>query len=233
MRGCLSVIVLAAIFIGVAGWFGGPTIAGTLVSSGLAASGLDARRTDVRVEADPPIIVATGKADRIFVEADDVDWNGLRARSLDLTLEGVDLLGRRAATVDGRMLGVELPNIEPPGSLASVAIHGPADSATTTITIDGDTVEAMAMAAFEAKLGVQPDSASLEAPDVIRVRAGPLEIAGSMEIAPDGSVQVDTPLGTVAVVESSESLPLTLTDVAVKDGSLVLTGTLDVNDLLR
>jgi hypothetical protein len=233
MRGCLSVLVLAALFVGVAAWFGGPTIAGALVSSGLAASGLDARRTDVRVEADPPITVATGRADRVVVEADDVDWNGLEARSLDLTLEDVDLLGRRAATLEGRMIGVELPNVEPAGSLATVQIEGPADGAATTVTIDGETFEAMAIAAFEARLGVEPDSATLEEPDVIRVRAGPVELAGSMEVAPDGSIQVDTPLGTVTVVGPNDSLPLTLTDVAVDNGALVLTGTLDLNDLLR
>jgi hypothetical protein len=233
MRGCLSVLVLAALFIGVAAWFGGPTIAGALVTSGLAASGLDARRTDVRVEADPPIAVATGRADRVVVVADDVDWNGLEARSLDLTLEDVDLLGRRAATVEGRMIGVELPNVEPAGSLATVRIEGPADGATTTVTIDGGTFEAMAMAAFEERLGVEPDSATLEEPDVIRVRAGPVELAGSMEVAPDGSIEVDTPLGTVTVVGSNDSLPLTLTDVGVDNGALVLTGTFDLNDLLR
>jgi hypothetical protein len=233
MRGCLSVILIAAVFVAAGAWFGGEPVASALVSSGLAASGLDARRMDVSVEAEPPIIVATGRADRVTVEADDVDWNGLRARSLDLTLEDVDLLSRRAATANGRLIGVELPNADPPGSLATVEIEGPAADATATITIDGDTVEAMAIAAFEAKLGVEPDSATLEEPDVIRVRAGAIELAGSMEVAPDGSVEVDTPLGSVTVVEADPSQPFTLTDVAVEGDSLVLTGTVDLVDLIR
>jgi hypothetical protein len=232
MRGCLGVLLIAVLFLTAGAWFGGPPIASAVVSTGLAAAGLDARRMDVAVEADPPILVATGRADRVTVQADDIDWNGVEARALDLTLTGVDLLGRRAATAEGRFTGVELPNIEPPGSLATIEIDGPADSATARIMIDGGTVEAMAVAAFEERLGIRPDSARLEAPNVIRVQAGPVQLAGELEISADGGVDVSTQLGTVTVVDADSALPMTFTDVAVENGALVLSGTIDLNDLL-
>ena len=232
MRGCLSVLIIAALFLGGVAWFGGPPIASAVVSAGLTASGLEARRMDVEVEADPPIAVAIGRADRITIRADDVEWNGLRARALDLTLDDVDLVGRTAGAADGRMTGVQLPNVDPPGSLATVEIAGPADDATVRVTIDAETVEAMALAAFEAKLGVRPDTATLEEPNTIRVRSGAIQLAGVLEVAADGSVVVAVPLGTVTVVDGDPSQPFQLTDVAVENGTLVLTGSIDVNDLM-
>ena len=130
------------------------------------------------------------------------------------------------------MTGVELPNVDPPGSLATVEIAGPADDAIVTVTIDAETVEAMALAAFEAKLGVRPDSATLEEPNTIRVRAGAIQLAGTLEVAADGSIVVETPLGTVTVVDGDPPQPFQLTDVAVENGNLVLTGSIDVNDLM-
>jgi hypothetical protein len=232
VRGCLGVLVLAALFLGAVAWFAGPPIASALVTTGLTASGLDARRIDVEVEADPPIKVGIGQADRVTIEADDIEWNGLKARALDLALHDVDILGRRAVSAEGRLTGAELPNVDPPGSLATVEITGPADEATVRITIDGETVEAMAIAAFEARLGVRPNSATLEEPSRVRIRAGGLEIAGDLQVAPDGSVEVAVPLGTVTVVPGNRSQPFQLTDAVVENGSLVLTGTIDINDLL-
>ena len=47
------------------------------------------------------------------------------------------------------LTGVELPNVAPPGSTATIDIAGPGDAAAVTITIDGATVEAMAIEAFD------------------------------------------------------------------------------------
>ena len=233
MRGCLFVLILAAAFVAGLAWFGGPPIASALVGTSLTAAGLDATDLDVRVEADPPVLVAIGKADRVTVEGTDVDWDGLEARSLDLTLSDVNLLGPTARTVEGRLVGVELRGIDPPGSLATVSFEGPFDSAATTITIDGETVEAMAIAAFENELGVRPSSATLSEPNVIRVQAGPAEIAGALTIGPGGSVDVTTPLGTTTIVAPDPTLPIQLASVAVEGGDLILTGTLDLGELLR
>jgi hypothetical protein len=232
VRGCLFVLILAAIFVVVGAWFGGPPIAGALVTTGLGASGLKADNLDVTVRSDPPLELALGKADRVDVEGSQVDWNGLQAKRLDLTLHDVDFLGRTAGETTGRLTGVELPGVDPPGSLATIDIEGPGDAAVATITIDGPTVEAMAMAAFEEKLGVKPKSASLSEPNVIRVVAGPVQVAGALTIGPNGSLDVSTPVGTVTVIDADPSQPVRLASVAVENGSLVLTGTFNVAGLL-
>jgi hypothetical protein len=232
MRGCLSVLVLAALFVVVGAWFGGPPIAEALVTTGLTGSGLHSDNLEVQVQSDPPLALALGRADRVVVSGTDVEWNGLTADTLDLTLRGVDFLGRTADQANGVLTGVELPNTRPPGSKANVDIAGPGNSAVVTITIDGTTVEAMAIEAFEQKLGVRPTSATLSEPNVIRFKAGPVTAAGALTIGPGGSLDVSTPLGTVTVLQPSPSQPIRLTSVDVENGSLVLTGTLDVRDLL-
>ena len=213
-------------------WFGGPPIAAALVSTGLASSGFHSDDLTVTVQAEPPLALALGRADRVVVSGTDVEWNGLTADTLDLTLRGVDLIGRSAEQANGVLTGVELPNVDPPGSKATVDIAGPGKSAVVTITIDGATVEAMAIEAFDQKLGVRPTSAKLSEPNVIRFQAGPVTAAGALTIGPDGSLGVSTPLGTVTVLEPSPSQPIHLTTVAVENGSRVLTGTLNVSDLL-
>jgi len=101
MRGCLSVLVIAALFVVVGAWFGGPPLASALVTTGLASSGLHAGHLDVKVQSDPPLGLALGRADRVVVSGTDVEWNGLTADTLDLTLNGVDFLGRRADQANG------------------------------------------------------------------------------------------------------------------------------------
>jgi hypothetical protein len=232
VRGCLSILILAALFVVVGGWFGGPVIAEALVTTGLTGSGLHSDDLRVDIQADPPLELATGRADRIVIDGADVTWNGLTADTLHLTLDDVDFLGRSARQTKGRLTGVELPNVDPPGSKATVDIAGPGTSAVVTVTIDNATVERMGIEAFEQKLGVRPTSATLSEPNVIRFQAGPVTASGALTIAPDGSLGVTTPLGTVTVLERSPSQPIQLTSVAVEGGNLVLTGTLDVGELL-
>jgi hypothetical protein len=232
VRGCLSVLALAAIFVVVGAWFGGPPIAATLVTTGLSSAGLHSADLNVDVRSDPPLAVALGRADRVVVSGSDVEWNGLTADTLDLTLNDVDFLGRSAKQVNGVLTGVQLPNVDPPGSKATVDIAGPGDSAVVTITIDSATVEAMATEAFIRKIGVRPTSATLSEPNVIRFQAGPVQASGALTIGPNGSLGVTTPLGTITVLEPSPSQPIHLASVGVQGDNLVLTGTLDVKDLL-
>ena len=233
MRGCLGVLVLAALFIAVGAWFGGPPIASAIVSTALTGSGLQSSDLDVRVEADPPVLVAVGRADRVEIDASDVEWNGLEARSLDLVLEDVDLVGRTAGHVEGRMIGAELPDIDPAGSLARIEFAGPADGAETTITIDAPTAEAVVAAAFENALGIQPDDVTFSEPDVLSIQTGGVRVSGALSVAPDGSVGIATPLGTVTIIGADPGQPVHLEGVDVEDGGLVLTGTLDVEGLLE
>ena len=233
MRGCLSVLIIAAVFLVGIVWFGGVPLAETVVEASLTSSAFEADELDVTVHADPPLELALGRADRVEIEARGVRWEDLRAGSMTMRLDGVDLLGRTATTADGQFNDVELAVAGGDPALVGIAIHGPADGARTTVEIDGPTVNRMALAAFEETFGTRPDSAELVAPNGVRVGIGDRELNGTLRVDVDGALVVASGLGTIRLVEPDPSLPLRLTSVSIVDGGLALTGTLDVSALLR
>jgi hypothetical protein len=233
LRGCLSVLIIAAVFLVGIVWFGGVPLAETVVEASLTSSAFEADELDVTVHADPPLVLALGRADRVEIEATGVRWEDLRAGSMTLRLDGVDLLGRTATTADGQFRDVELAVAGGDPALVGIAIHGPADGARTTIAIDRPTVNRMALAAFEKTFGTRPDSAELVAPNGVRVGIGDRQLNGTLRVDVDGALVVSSGLGTIRLVEPDPSLPLRLTSVSIVDGGLALTGTLDVSALLH
>jgi hypothetical protein len=227
------VLILAVIMVFVGIWFGGPPIAERLVSIGLGSAGLRSDDLDVSVQADPPLELALGHADRVVVTGRDIAWHEYHADAVHLALDDVDLLDRSAARTAGELTGVQLPGTEPPGSRATVEIAGRGPSASVTITIDRSTAEAMAAAAFEQRTGIRPSSTTLREPNVIRFTAGQIDGSGAITIGPDGSLGVATPQGRVIVLEPGASDPIGLTGVDVENNDLVLTGTVDVASLMR
>jgi hypothetical protein len=232
MRGCLFVLLAGVIVLVGAFWFAGPPLAGVVVGTTLTAAGLDADQVDVAVEADPPLRLAIGQADRVRIDARNVDWNGIRAARLVAEFGGVDLLGRTAKTAEGRLDDVVLERSgEDEPIVVQVAFGGPADAATTVVGVDPATAERLAIAAFEAETGTRPARAMLIAPDTVTFEAAGQSVSGRLEIAADGSLRAATLLGTVVIVESDE-LPFELTDLSVGPTGLELTGTLDVAAML-
>lgn len=67
-----------------------PSAAGGLVELGLTAAGLRAEHLVVRVEADPPLRILLGRADRVVVEGSGITWDGTTAASLALVAADVD-----------------------------------------------------------------------------------------------------------------------------------------------
>src|SRR5215217_2883840 len=128
MRGCLSVIVVAALFILGALWFGGPPLAGTVVEATLAGSGFVAAEMDVEVEAEPPLTLVGGRADRITIHASDVLWHGLHAGTMTLAIDDVDLFARTAGHVEGSFEDVELRAESGSTIPVTIALEGPADA---------------------------------------------------------------------------------------------------------
>lgn len=233
MRGCLSVLIIAAAFLLGIVWFGGPPLAETVVESSLTGSGFEADRLDVTVAADPPLALAVGRADRVEIEATGVRWKDLRAGSMTLRLDGVDLLARSATTADGQFRDVELAVAGGDPALVAITFAGPADGAATTIEIDRAAVSRMALAAFEQEFGTRPDAAELVAPDQIQVRLGGSALSGTLQVDADGALVVVATIGAVRLVEPDSSLPLRLTGVSVGNAGLRLTGTTDLASLLR
>ncbi len=232
LRGCLSVLILAAIFVVGAAWFGGPPIAATVVEASLTSAGFKADSLDVTVGADPPLLLALGRADRVEIEAGGVRWNGLRAGSVSLRLNGVDLLGRTATTADGRFGEVELPTAHGDPALAAITLAGAAKRASTTIRIDAATVNRLAIAEFASELGTTIDSAELVAPDAIKVRRGNIELSATLQVEADGALVAASSFGTVRLVEPDPAIPFTLSGVSAGPAGLELTGTTDVESLL-
>lgn len=233
MRGFLGVLIIAAAFVAGIAWFGGPPLAETLVEASLTNSGFAADELDVTVRSEPPLAVVVGRADRVQIEATGVRWNDLRAGSMSMRLDGVDLIGRTATTADGRLVDVELATTDGDPALVGITIAGPADRARTTVAIDEATVNRITLAAFEKEFGVRPDSAELVAPDGIRVQRGTLELSGTLRVDADGTLVVASSLGTVRLVEPDPSIPLRLSGVSVGPGGLELVGTLDLESLIR
>ena len=231
MRGCLFVLVLGLAVLGGVAWFGGPPIAGALVTTTLTASGLTADELDVRVETDPPIAIAVGRVDRLTIIGSDVTWNDLIASSMDLVLTDVDLVGRSAGEADGRFVDVviEAPDDEP--VLVDVTFAGPADAAATTIAIDRASTERLAVGALEAELGITPESVELVAPDRVRFTAAGQEVDARLAIATSGGIEATSLLGTFEVIDVG-GLPLELTDLSIGQAGLELTGLLDLSTLL-
>jgi hypothetical protein len=233
MRGCLFVLLTGlALLVGVI-WFAGPPIAGLGVEATLVSSGLDAEEIDVRVEADPPLRLAIGRADRIRIEATGVVWNEVRAGELTVELRDVDLIARTVRTAEGRLDDVELEQIGEDGKplLIRVVFSGSGDRADTTVSIDRRTAERLAIATFEAEIGNRPDDVALVSPDTIQFTVAGQAVRGQLEVTAGGNLRATTPLGSVTILESG-GLPLDLTDVSVGSGGIELTGTFDVSSLI-
>jgi hypothetical protein len=233
VRGCLSILVVGIALLGAVVWIGGPPLASAVVASALTSRGLAADQLDVQVVGDPPLTLLVGRAARVEIHATGARWHDARVASLDVTLGAVDLLGRRAATAEGRLGGVQLEAETGPPLLADVEISGTADRAQTTIHVRSDAVESVAMSAFGAALGLGPSSASLVAPDQVRVALGPLHVDGTLSVAADGSVVAAANGKTIRLFAPNPTLPLRLTSLSVTASGLDLEGTLDLGALLR
>jgi hypothetical protein len=233
MRGCLSVIVIAALFIFGAIWFGGPPLAGTVVEATLTGSGFAAAETDVDVDADPPLTLVAGRADRITIHATDVLWHGLPAGTMTLAIDDVDLFARTAGHVEGSFEDVELRTESGSAIPVTIAIDGPANGAETTIRVARATMERLALAAFEEQFNTKADEVALVAPNEVRFRIGEQTVGAKLELSEDGVVTAKSVLGTVRLVAADPAFPIELSGLAVADDGLSIEGVMDVASLLR
>ncbi len=233
MRGCLFVVLFAAIVIGAAAWFGSGPLVSAAIGMALTGSGYQASATSISATADPPPRLLLGHADRVSFAASDIDWKTLHARNLALTLGGVDLFGRTADSVRGTIDGAELDDGHGGTATASsIRLSGPLAAVATTITFDESAVRATVSAAAARQFGVAPSDVQLLAPDRLRLVTKAATIEGRLIIDPTGSLALSTTLGSVPLLTVDSSIPLQLRTVAVVDGTLHLDGVLDLSSLL-
>jgi hypothetical protein len=234
MRGCLSVLVLAAIFVVAGAWFGGQLLAAGIVRSALDASSFEGRNTTVQVVADPPIEVLLGRADEVRVGSDDASLEGLAAVRLDVTLSGIDLVGRTFDHLAGTLDDVTIRGEDGGRTRATtVALAGPPDDVEAIVRIAPSAVDDLVAAAIEREIGFSVGSVSLRAPDTLVFSAGPLEATGRLVVEADGSLFLAAELpGNPRIAILDAGAPLVFDSVAIGE-DLVLVGSLDLAEWLE
>jgi hypothetical protein len=232
MRGCLSVLAVAAVFVAGLAWFAGPPLAEGLIGVGLGGAGFSSRATTVRVTSEPPFEVVGGHADTVTIGADGASFGDLEATRVDLVLTDVDLFGRRFARVDGVLTGVRVRREDGAVPIGRVELRGVASAAAALITMDGRDVERLASDALNDRLALPVVGASLVAPDLLQFRVAGQGFDGRLVIDPDGSLTLAVPLPGTPRLLLVDPEPLVLESVTVAGGQLVLTGSLDVASVL-
>jgi hypothetical protein len=233
MRGCLSVLVLAAIFLVAAAWFAGPQLASYVVETGLSTSGFHGTNTEVTVAANPPFELLTGRADAITIDSDAATIGQFSAAHLELILHDADLIARHSQTVEGSLDDVTMQTADSTSVRASeVRLSGDPAAADVTIRVNPGELTRMATATINRELGVTAEDVKFLQPDRVSFSVGKSTIAGQLVIHDGGLAVMANLPGSPRVDLIAASQGLRLTKVAVKGTGLELSGILDVEDLL-
>jgi hypothetical protein len=232
MRGCLFVLVLAAAVLAGLAWFGSPILASTLISNALENAGYHAASSTVTATSNPPPKLLLGRADRVEIVGADVDFRTFHAASLDLVLTDVDVIGRTAGRISGRITGAEMTTTAGETTSTDIDIEGDAGAATATIVVDHATVSRVVKATFQQKLGVTASTVELIAPDKLRITAPGATVEGQLLVDSSGAIAFSTSLGSSPILSLDPSFPLHLRSVRVEAGDLRIDAVLDAESLL-
>ena len=232
MRGCLFVLIAAALVVGAGAWFGSPVLASSAIGAALEGGGYHAATSTISVTSNPPPRLLLGRADEVRIDGADVDFRTFHAAGLHLVLTDVDLVARRAARINGTIDGAELRTAGGEPTTADVEIDGPADAADATILVEAATVERVVRAAFQTSFGVSIATSELVAPDILRVTAPGATLEGRLTIDAAGAIALTTPLGSTTVISLDPSFPLRLRSLSAVDGDLRILAVLNAERLL-
>jgi hypothetical protein len=232
VRGCLFVLVLAAAILSAAAWFGSPILASSVISGALDNAGYHAASSTVTATSDPPIKLLLGRADRVEIAGTDVDFRTFHAASLDLVVTDVDVLGRTAGRMSGRIDGAEMITSAGETTTADVTIDGVASGADASIVVDAATIVRVVKGTFQQKFGVAVSSVKLIAPDTLRISAPGATVEGQVLVDPDGAIAFSTSLGSSPILSLDPSFPLRFRSVRVDGGNLRIDAILDAESLL-
>lgn len=232
MRGCLFVLVLAAAVLTGLAWFGSPILASGVISAALQSAGFRAVSSTVSATSNPPPKLLVGRADRVEIVATDVDFRTFHAASFDLILTDVDVVGRTAARISGRINGAALTTTAGDPTTADVEIDGAAAAADASIVVDGATVARVVSATLRQKLGITVSRTELVAPDILRITASGATVDGRLVVDSNGAIALSTPFGSSPILGLDPSFPLRLRSVLIDGGNLQIGATLDATALL-
>lgn len=232
MRGCLFIVALAAAVLAAGAWFGSPILASTLISTALENAGYHAASSTITATANPPPRLLIGRADRVEIVGTDVDFRTFHAASLDVVLTDVDVIGKTAGRISGRITGAELTTTGGEATSADVDIDGVADAADASIVVDPVTVDRVVRLTFQQKFGVAVSATKLVAPDTLRITALGTTVEGSLLVDATGAIAFSSSLGGSPILSLDPSFPLRLRGVRVDAGNLRIDATLDAEALL-
>ena len=236
MRGCLFVVVLAGLVLGAGAWFGAPLLAEGAVRTALIGAGLETNEPDrvaVRVELASPLDLVAGRADRVTVRTASARFASLAWSAATIELTSVDLVERAVEEVDVELERPGLDADDGTGLAAtSLTARGPAGAAATRIAVPLDqVVHRLRMASGQ--IGPIPDDLRFVAPN--RVIDGS-QTFGATLVVTNGSLVLRPDLEVLPAVElfrPADDLGFVLSDALVRDGALILLGTLDVETWLE
>jgi len=229
MCSLLSVTGIAGAILALVAWFGGPTLAGSMIEASLQSAGFSGSNTTVEVTTDPPFDLLGGRADRVVIRSENATIDQLEADRLELVLLDADLGARGFSRVEGRLEGVTFRAADGTSiEAATVDVAGPPGDVEGVIRIDAAEVERVAAAEVQRQTGVALGSTTLEAPDLVVFSLFLLRVEGRFVVEPDGSLALAVNLPGSPRVALIADPAIRFESVQVTDGQLVLTGTLNL-----
>jgi hypothetical protein len=232
IRGLLVILGLAAAVLILLALVGLPTLATVVIRQGVVASGLDAPDLVVTVTAEPPTDLLGLHADVITITGTDATWGETSVDRLRVTLDDVDLAGRRAGSVDGVLAGVAAPAGAGSGdelAIERIDLSGGGSDVRADVRIGTQVAEDFIARRMQEEVGISPTLVRLSAPDRLAIGVGPVTVDGRLVIGADGSLRLETGVALVPSLTLIDpgSLPIELTSVAVTNDALLLGGRLE------
>lgn len=235
MRGCLSVLLLAGLFVVGVVWFAGPTLAAGLVTAALASAGFTAVDRTVTVQTQVPLELLAGHADAVRIQASGVSFSGVHAATMDATLRDVSLLDRAFARVELRLGDASVRTGDTDVLLSRVDVSGPAREARAEVALSTTEVATLIEAKLRAVLPVAPSTVRISAPDLVTIEVLGQQLTTRLGIDAQGRLEVEPGGGGIveAVLFDPSTVPgLTLVSVRATESEVVVDGFADVTRLL-
>jgi hypothetical protein len=206
-----------------------PLLMGPLLAGVARDLGVRADSVNVSVALFDPALIL-GRSRQVTLTAANVDLGQGNARSLNLTLGGVDFFDRTFETVSGELDDVQITLGDNVVSAGSASVDGPADAATVTAHFAGTQI-AQLLTVMAAHNGLTLDEVAVTDSGVSVTIHG-VQAAAQLSVKA-GALLLNTGIGgNVVLLQPARNDPWKLTDVWFTTEGMTLAGTVDVNNVV-
>jgi hypothetical protein len=208
-----------------------PLLVGPFLTQVLRDQGLRSDSLQVTVAMFDPFLVM-GRSRSTHLSASDVDLSPAMVGSLELTLGDVSFYARTWGTVSGEIRDVAVRTTAETLRVGTLAVTGPAGSATATARLSAAEGEALIRAAA-ARQGLRVDRVNFSGVGVT-VTIGGVEAAARLEVR--GGALVLFPgggLNGVPLIQPAPADPWQLEEAWISDSGLNIRGVVDTTALAR